>query len=421
MFLIDYLLEYNRYMNVLGVLCVLLVAFFFSKNRARINYRLVAIALAMQFGLGLIMLRTTWGVKGVQAAAGAIGQLYVAGGKGVEFLFGKLIDPTGSWGPIFAFKVLPLIIFFGALTSILLHYGVVQWVAGWVARLLRPLFGTSGAETLSVSASCLGQTEAPMLVRHYIKNMTHSEMLTIMIGGMGTISLSVLAIYVSMNVPAAYLLSAVVMAIPSSILMAKILYPEAETPETAAGREPVQDEDAKSSNVLEAIAKGTSAGLMLALNVGAMLIAFIALIALVNALLGWGSGQLNYWFDIPLLSATPLQHILSYCFAPVGWLLGLTGPDLFRASELLGIKVIGNEFLAYSEMVKMTFDSERAQMLTTYILCGFANLSSIGIQIGGIGTLAPNQRPTIAKLGLLAVLGGTLANILSAMVAGICV
>jgi CNT family concentrative nucleoside transporter len=275
---------------------------------------------------------------------------------------------------------------------------------------LQPLLGTSGAETLcAVANSFLGQTESPLLIRHYIKDMTKSEIMLVMISGMGTISGSILVVYAAIGVPIQYLLSASVMAIPATIMISKILYPETEHPKTMRGAQ--VEIEASTSNALEAISSGTSDGLQLALNVGAMLIAFVALIGLINSILSFVCITLS----LPVVS---LQSLFGIIFSPFGWLLGLSGTEITAAGELIGIKVSVNEMLAFTQMVGMGL-SQRAIALLTYALCGFANFSCIGIQIGGIGALAPSKRAVLSELGFRAVLGGTLANLLSAMVAGL--
>jgi len=419
--ILHYLVEHNRYAQIVGIVAILGVALLCSRNRKAVNYRLVGNALLLLFGLGFLVLRTTLGQTIVASIARVIAHLYAYADEGSRFLFGSLADASGPWGFVFALKVLPIIIFFGAFMALLFHFGIVQRFVAGINIVIRPILGTSGAETLcAVANSFLGQTEAPLLIRNYLSKMTKSEMLVVMVSGMGTISGSILAVYAAMGVPATHMLGASVMAIPATILIAKILYPETEKPETA--KDIQVDMDKPASNVLGAISMGTSDGLNLALNVGAMLIAFLALIALLNGVFGVScaglNGALEYCgvaFRIPCFT---IQTIFGWFFAPFGWFLGLAGNELFSAGELIGTKVAVNEMVAYSKMVMMNL-SERGQMLLTYALCGFSNFSCIGIQIGGIGALVPEKRALLAELGLFAVLGGTLANLLSAMVAGI--
>jgi Nucleoside permease len=417
--ILTYFTEYNRYLNIIGIGVVLLVAFLFSRKRSAIDYKLVCIALAMQFGIALLMLKTAIGTRIISAVAVGVSKIYQCTDAGSSFLFGNLVNPNGSWGFIFAFKVLPVMIFFAALMALLFHFRVVQAVVGGVNWLLQPLLGTSGAETLvAISNSFLGQTEAPLLIRNYLKRLTDSEMLTVMISGMATISGAVIIVYAAMGIPATHLLAASVMAIPSAILISKILYPETEKPETKGAVKATCEPTSK--NMFDAVSSGTSDGLSLALIVGAMLISFIALIALANSLLAVSSDGINWLlartsWQIPLLS---LNMIFAYLFAPFAYLLGFTGSDALVAGELLGTKLVVNEMVAYGQMSTMML-SERTVAILTYALCGFANFSSIGIQLGGIGALAPEKRASLSKLGLLAVLGGTLSNLLSAMIAGL--
>lgn len=421
--ILGYFIEHNRYMNLVGVVAILFIAILFSQKRSRINVKLIFAALGMHFLFALFMLRTNIGRALMERVAGVVKNLYMVADEGIAFLFGGLINPAGPWGFVFAIKVLPVIVFFGALMSLLFYWGIVQKVVRAAARLMQPLLGTSGAETLcAVANSVLGQTEAPLLIRHYIKNMTRSEVLLVMVSGMGTISGAILAVYSSMGVPAQHLLSASFMAIPATILIAKILLPETENSETSGVAIENSTNVVQSRNMLDAISSGTIDGLQLALNVGAMLLSFIALIGLANSVLGFACAELNVFFVyvglpycVPVLS---LQNIFALVFAPFGWFLGLSGSDLWVAGELIGIKVTINEMVAYTAMLKTQL-SERAMVLLTYALCGFSNFSCIGIQIGGIGALAPEKRQLLSELGLYAVLGGTLANLLSACVAGL--
>ena len=422
MFLLNYLIAYNRYLNLVGIAFVLGVAYFFSHNRVRINYRLVINALGLHFLLGFLVLKTPFGTHGIGTVALGIKQLYQCADEGTRFLFGNLSVANDLWGFIFAIKVLPIIIFFGAFTSLLLYWGVISWMVSLVARCIQPLLGTSGSETLcAIANSFLGQTEAPLLIRHYLSSMTASQMFVVMVSGMGTVSGSILAVYAAIGVPIVHLLGASVMAIPATILIAKIIYPEIERPVSEADVD--IESPCQAVNSLDAISLGTLDGLKLALNVGAMLIAFLSLLALCNVILALGSIKWNVFVDliglkllhIPVLS---LQIILGWLFASFGWLLGLTGYEMQSAGTLIGTKIAVNEMVAYSTMVTMNL-SERATTLLTYALCGFANFSSIGIQLGGIGALVPERRVLLSKLGLYAVLAGTLANLLSAFIAGL--
>lgn len=416
----EYFLAYARYRNLLGILFVLAIAWAFSKNRRAINGRLILNALIMHAAIGAFVLKTTWGQSIIGACARGIAALYQSADAGIAFLFGNLIDPTAPWGFIFAVRVLPIIVFFGAFMALLFHYGIVQKIVSGISAAVQPLLGTRGAETLcAIANSFLGQTEAPLLIRHYLGRMTRSEIMLVMISGMGTMSGAILAVYASMGVPAVHLLSASVMAIPATIAIAKILYPETEV---SSADEAHAEVVAQSDSVLNAIAAGTTDGMYLALNVGAMLISFISLIALINmslaagcSLIGAVLAQAGSSVVVPCLS---LQDILGVICAPIGWLMGFDGAELFAVGELVGIKVAVNEMVAYTTMLGMSL-SDRAVALVTYALCGFSNFSCIGIQIGGIGALAPEKRPILAELGMRAVLGGALANLLSAFMAGL--
>ncbi len=418
--LLSYFIEHNRYGNLIGIFVVILIAFLCSRKRSAINYRLIASALSMQVLIAFGILRTNVGFNIVNAIAHGVTTLYSCAENGAQFLFGNLTNPTMAWGFIFAFKVLPIIIFFGALMSLLFYMGIVQRVVTVVSYAIRPIFGTSGAETVcAIANSFLGQTEAPLLIRNYLPHMTKSELLLVMVSGMGTISGAILAVFAAMGIPAVHLLTASVMAIPGTILIAKILYPETEQPATAAGVQ--SDVQSPANTFLDAIAMGTTDGLYLALNVAAMLLSFISLIALLNFLLALGSGYINSFvlhcsgIVLPQLS---LGLIFSYLFAPFGYLLGFSGNEAFMAGQLLGMKVTINELIAYGELLRMNL-SERSVIIMTYALCGFANFSCIGIQIGGIGALMPEKRAWLSELGLLAVLGGSLSNLLSAMIIGL--
>jgi len=418
---LSYFLEYNRYLNILGIAIILFIAWLFSKNRSKINFRLVLSALIMQFITGFIVLKTQIGQTFVGWIASGVKGLYVCADFGISFIFGSLADTSQPWGEIFAVKVLPVIIFFGALMALLFHFGIIQFFVSIISKIIRPILGTSGAETLcAISNSFLGQTEAPLSIRNYLENMTQSEFLLVMISGMATISGALLAIFASFGVPITHLLTSSVMSIPASILIAKILLPETETPATASGASVKYEK--QTSNMFDAIFAGTTDGMKLALNVGAMLISFLALLFMFNYILGFCSEQMNVLFEyigiafrLPHIS---LNYLFSYLFAPFGYLLGFSGVEALRAGELLGTKVALNEFIAYGELVEMNL-SPRTTSIMTYALCGFSNFSCIGIQIGGIGALVPRKRQWLTKFGLYAVLGGALANLSSAMIASL--
>lgn len=418
--LIGYFLEHNRYLNVVGIAVILGIAWLCSRNRSKINYRLVVRALLLHFGAAFIMLKVKFGQMVVGGIANVVGQLYQSADAGISFVFGSLSDVSGPWGFIFAIKVLPIIVFFGALMALLFHFGIVQAAVSGISFLLRPLLGTTGAETLcAISNSFLGQTEAPLLVRNYLSAMTESEFLLVMVSGMATVSGAILVVFAAMGVPMTHLLAASVMGIPASILISKILLPETKKSKTDAASVAMER---KTTNMFDAIFAGTSDGLQLALNVGAMLISFLALLALANITLSFGSTSLNSLFAwagmswrLPVWS---INALFAYLFAPFGYLLGFTGFEALKAGELLGTKVAVNELVAYGKLVHSGL-SARSVSILTYALCGFSNFSCIGIQLGGIGALVPNKRAWLARFGLTAVLGGALANLLSAMVASL--
>jgi CNT family concentrative nucleoside transporter len=404
MALISYLLQHNRYCNIVGILVVLFIAYLFSKHKTAINYRLVGLGLLLQFIIGFLVLCTEIGRYCVGLIAEGVTALYMFADIGSRFVFGSLVDASGPWGFIFAIKVLPVIIFFGAFMALLFYFGIVQWIVRIINYGVQPLLGTSGAETLcAIANSFLGQTEAPLLIRHYLKKMTKSELFVVMVSGMGSISGAILVVFASMGVPAEHLLTASMMAIPSTLIIAKILLPETETSQTV--QVSTVKIESESTNVFDAISAGTSDGLQLALNVGAMLISFLALLALANTVL-----QSIIGFN--------LNTIFAYLFSPFGFLMGFEYTEAVAIGQLIGTKVAVNEVVAYGEMLNMHL-SERALNVVTYALCGFSNFSCIGIQIGGIGALVPEKRKWLTELGLYAVLGGTLANLLSALIAGL--
>lgn len=320
----------------------------------------------------------------------------------------------------FAFGILPTIIFFSSLMSILYHLGVMQWVVTVFAKIMQKSLGTSGAESLSAAANIfVGQTEAPLVIRPFVGSLTQSELMAVMVGGFATIAGGVMAAYVSMGINAGHLVTASVISAPAALLIAKVLIPETESPNTL-GRVQIIVER-QSVNVLDAAATGAADGLKLALNVGAMLIAFLALIAMLDATISW----VGTWFGYVQDRAWSLANVLGTLFCPLAWLMGIESKDCFRAGELLGLKMAANEFVAYDQLgqwVKSDSNvqlSERTVRILTYALCGFANFGSIGIQIGGIGGIAPNRRSDLARIGLKAMIGGTLAAFMTACIAGV--
>lgn len=410
--MISYLIEYNRYLNVIGIFVIALIAYAASRNRKAINPRVVLSALALHFLFAVVMLRTSGGQYIIGKIAEGAQLLYLFADKGIEFMFGKLGDASLPWGFVFAFKVLPVIIFVGALTGLLFHWGVIQKLVSSLNYIIRPIIGTSGIETMSAIAnSILGQTEAALFIGNYLHVMTRSELFVLMTSGMAAISISVLVMYVMLGIPAIHLLTASVMSIPASIFIAKIILPETEQSAVADNKN-IRFEK-KTSNVFDAISKGTFDGLKLAVGVAAMLISFLALIAMGDYMLAHVSYALNYLgLAVPQLS---FALILSYVFAPFAYLLGFAGQELWDAGRLLGIKVSVNELVAFTHLVKVNL-SPRSFVILVYALCGFSNFSCIGIQIGMIAALAPEKRPVFTQMGLYTVLASSLANLLSAMI-----
>lgn len=419
--------------GILGMFSLILIAFAFSSNRKAINWKTVGIGLGMQLLLAYGVLKIDW----VKSIFELIGHIFVKilefTAAGSEFLLGGLMDTT-SFGYIFLFQVLPTIIFFSALTSILFYYGIIQVVVRGFALVLTKLLGISGAESLNVAGNIfLGQTEAPLMIKAYLERMTRSEILLVMIGGMATVAGGVLAAYIGFlggDDPMArlefakHLLAASVMAAPGAIVISKILYPQQEKINTDVE---VSSEKI-GSNVLDAIAIGTTEGLKLAANVGAMLLVFVALIAMINY--GFAKvGQITHLNDV-LAANTPYQTfsieaVLGTVFAPLMWLIGVAKEDMMLMGQLLGIKLAASEFVGYIQLAELknaasglSFTYQKSIIMATYMLCGFANFASIGIQLGGIGSLAPGQRKNLSEFGIKAVIGGTLASLLSATIAG---
>jgi len=411
-----YLAEYNRYLNIAGIFFIIGIAWLCSRNRKKVSTTLIRNALLMQCVIAFLTLRTSGGKCFIAWISEGIRYLYHYAEVGTQFLFGNLANSVDtSWGTVFAVQVLPMIIFFGAFMAVLSYLGIVQRLVSAISYVVRPVLGTSGSETLcAIANSFLGQTEAPLLVRHYLKNMTKSELLVVMVSGMGTISGSIMAVYASFGAPIEHLLAASVMAIPATIMIAKILLPEEEKKHNTDAS---VEFEKNSSNIFDAISSGTTDGLNLALNVGAMLIAFVALIAMINGCLGGGITWFNSFFGT-CFEVLSLEKIFSWLFAPFAYFLGFVGDEAQQVSQLIGIKVAINEFVGYLTLVKMNL-SERAAALSTYALCGFSNFSCIGIQVGGIGALVPEKRKWLTELGLMAVLGGALSNLLTAMIAGL--
>lgn len=401
--------------SVLGIVVLLIIAVLFSNNRKAINLRTVLGALAIQIGFAALILYVPYGRDALQATANGVSNVIAYGNEGINFVFGGLADPSNV-GFIFAVKVLPIIVFFSGLISVLYYLGIMQAVIKVIGGALQAALGTSKAESMSAAANIfVGQTEAPLVVRPYIKNMTQSELFAIMAGGTASIAGSVMAGYAGMGVPLTYLIAASFMAAPAGLLFAKILFPQTEQ---FTDKQPDTDDSEKPTNVLEAMAGGASAGMQLALNVGAMLIAFVGLIALINGILGGVGG----WFGYGDLT---LQSIFGWVFKPLAYLIGVSWEESAVAGQMIGLKLAVNEFVGYLEFAKYLQPdtavvlSEKTKAIITFALCGFANFSSIAILIGGIGGMAPNRRGDVARLGLKAVVAGTLANLMSATIAGL--
>ena len=401
--------------SILGIVVLLVIAVLFSNNRKAINLRTVLGALAIQIGFAALILYVPYGRDALQATANGVSNVIAYGNEGINFVFGGLADPSNV-GFIFAVKVLPIIVFFSGLISVLYYLGIMQAVIKVIGGALQAALGTSKAESMSAAANIfVGQTEAPLVVRPYIKNMTQSELFAIMAGGTASIAGSVMAGYAGMGVPLTYLIAASFMAAPAGLLFAKILFPQTEQ---FNDKQPETDDSEKPTNVLEAMAGGASAGMQLALNVGAMLIAFVGLIALVNGILGGVGG----WFGYADLT---LQSIFGWIFKPLAYLIGVSWEESAVAGQMIGLKLAVNEFVGYLEFAKYLQPdtavvlSEKTKAIITFALCGFANFSSIAILIGGIGGMAPNRRGDVARLGLKAVVAGTLANLMSATIAGL--
>jgi len=403
---------------LVGLTVILSIAYALSTNRRAIDRRTVVWGLSLQILFALIVLKTTVGQRVFQTLGSAVNRLLNFAFVGSSFVFGPLGDkevwprimtqvlgPDGArYGVVFAFQVLPTIIFIAALFAILYYFGIMQLVVRAFAVLMRRVMRASGAESLNVAASIfMGQTEAPLTIRPYLPRMTESELMTVMTSGMAHISGGIMAAYILFGIEARHLLTAVIMTAPGTLMMAKIFVPETQVPETmGAVRFEVERTDV---NVIDAAGRGTGEGLALALNVGAMLISFLALVALVNFLLG--------------LVGLSLQQIFGWVFAPVAWSMGVPWRDAPVIGNLLGTRMALNEFVAYSQLGPMKGSLDpRSFTIATFALCGFANFSSIGIQIGGIGALAPTRRHDLARLGLRAMFAGTLANFITATIAG---
>jgi concentrative nucleoside transporter, CNT family len=403
----------GRLTGVLGILVILGLAWLFSTSRKSIKLSTIAWGLGLQIVLGIFVLRVKSGQIIFQTLGQGAKHLLDFSYVGSTFVFGELGKSDSNLGLIFAFQVLPTIIFIAAFFAVLYHIGVMQLVIRVFAWLMTKIMGASGAESLNVAASIfMGQTEAPLTIRPFLAALTMSELMTVMTSGMAHISGGMMAAYIHVGgADPTNLLTAVIMTAPGTLLMAKMFVPETQHPLTAGKVEMPALE--KESNILGAIARGTIDGLQLALNVGAMLIVFLALLALLNAMMGWVHIHIS-WFP------WSLQQVLGWIFAPIAWLIGIPWNDATHIGNLLGLRMVTNEFVAFKELggLKDSLDP-RTFTIATFALCGFANFSSIGIQIGGIGALAPERRGDLARFGLRAMLAGTMANLMSASIVGI--
>ncbi|HWD18817.1 MAG TPA: nucleoside transporter C-terminal domain-containing protein [Verrucomicrobiae bacterium] len=404
----------SQFTGILGILAIIGACYAFSTDRKAIKWKIVAWGILLQLVFAVIVLKFQFGQQFMGAAGDAVKRLLGYAYDGASFVFGDLASPAGKAGFVFAFAILPTIIFMAAFFAVLYHFGIMQIIIKGAAWLMTRLMGVSGAESLDVAASIfMGQTEAPLTIRPFLPKLTRSELMTVMTAGMAHVSGGIMAAYIATGVEAKHLLGAVIMTAPGTLLIAKTLVPETETPVSGTKVEIAEIDEDKKKNLLGAIAHGTSDGLSLAINVAAMLIAFLALIALVNGLMGWAHGAMP-WFP------ASLQVVLGWIFAPIAWLIGIPWQDAKDIGSLLGIRMVGNELLAFTQLGPMHAHlADRSFTIATYALCGFANLSSIGIQIGGIGALAPNRKDDLARIGFRAMLAGTAANLISAAIVGL--
>jgi CNT family concentrative nucleoside transporter len=403
----------ERFTGLLGLVVILGVAWLFSTHKSAIKVKLLAWGMGLQIAFAILVLKTDFG-KIFQAIGAGVNSMLEFAERGSEFLFGPLGIKAGPYGVIFAFQVLPIVIFIASFFSILYYLGVMQAVVKAMAIGMQKVMGVSGAESLNVAASIfMGQTEAPLTIKPFLAGLTESELFTIMTAGMAHVSGAVMAAYVKVaGVSITHLLTAVIMTAPATIMLAKIFVPETEKPATA-GKVDIKVEKT-AVNVIDAAAQGAGDGLHLALNIGGMLIAFLALIAMVNGIFGWIHG-------LPVMGWFPqsMEKLFGLVFSPVAWLLGVPWKDCATIGDLLGTRLVLNEFVSFLKLGPMKGSLDpRSFTIATYALCGFANFSSIAIQIGGIGGLAPTRKSDLARLGLRAVAAGTMANFMSACIAG---
>jgi len=410
----------GRLTGILGLLTMLALAYAFSTNRSAIRVKTVLWGLGLQFAFAVFVLKVEFGRRIFEIAGDYVKKLLDNAFAGSSFLFGELGKQNSSFGFFFAFQVLPTIIFIAAFFAVLYHIGVMQFIVRQAAKVMTRFMGASGAESLNVAASIfMGQTEAPLTIRPFLPDLTRSELMTVMTSGMAHVSGGIMAAYILVGIEAKHLLAAVIMTAPGTILMSKMLVPETEQPKTA-GRVVMSEEEQDAENkenLLGAISRGTTDGLNLALNVAAMLVSFLALVALLNGILGGIHNGLAH-VGFPYFPQS-LEKIFGVIFAPIAWVIGVPWKDCLAIGNLLGTRMALNEVIAFTMLgaQKAALDP-RSVTIATFALCGFANLSSIGIQIGGIGALAPNRKGDLARLGVRAMLAGTMANLMSASIAG---
>ncbi|MBU2919465.1 NupC/NupG family nucleoside CNT transporter [Psychrosphaera sp. F3M07] len=402
--------------GILGIIVLLAIAYALSSGKKQINYRTVGLAFALQILLGAFVLYVPFGKDVLSSMTFGVQSVIDSGKEGIDFLFGGLGTDAmfaNGVGFVFAIRVLPNIIFFSSLIAVLYYLGVMQWVIKIIGGSLQKLLKTSKPESLSATANIfVGQTEAPLVVRPYIAKMTQSELFAVMVGGLASVAGSIMAGYAGLGIELKYLIAASFMAAPGGLLMAKIICPEKEPEKIVQTTIAFDEDDNKPANVIDAAASGAASGLKLAVNVGAMLLAFIALIALLNSIVGGISGMFGY-------DGITIEFILGYLFAPFAFIVGVPLDEMLQAGSFIGQKVVVNEFFAYVNFVEVKDAlSPVTQVIITFALCGFANLSSIAILLGGIGSMAPSRRPDIARLGMRAMLAATLANLMSAAIAG---
>ncbi|MBG9450752.1 transporter [Cytobacillus firmus] len=397
--------------GIFGIVTVLGIAFLLSSNRKGINLRTILGGLAIQFAFAFAVLKWDLGKKALEKLTFAVNDIVSYANEGVNFLFGGLFQEGSGVGFVFAFQVLTVVIFFSSLISVLYYTGIMQFIIKVIGGGLSKLLGTSKAESISAAANIfVGQTEAPLIVRPFISKMTKSELFAVMTGGLASVAGSVLIGYSLLGVPLEYLLAASFMAAPAGLVMAKMMMPETEKSETTDDIN--IEKDTKSVNIVDAAARGASDGLMLALNIGAMLLAFIALVALINGIIGFAGGLFG-------LENLTLEMILGFIFAPIAFAVGVPWAEAVQAGGYIGQKLVLNEFVAYSAFApEISSLSPKTVAVVSFALCGFANISSMAILLGGLGNLAPDRRNDIAKLGIRAVIAGALASLLSAAIAG---